>query len=195
VPEALELEGFEEFIQALERAPEIAMPLAEQAMTNSLAMLSGALREYPPASEGNQPGRFSLAKGHRPMDYYERGRGEWRPVMQRDQLPEKTRKREGFIGLGKRKARLYSVAGYKLRRSSENLGKSWTYRVTTLPKSVIGELGNDTSYAEYVQGTSQYHVHTARDWQTTERVLDEFTPAIIAEFAQARDRLVEELTK
>ena len=185
----LELRGLEELLAAFERAPEIAAAVIKQRMGQATLLLAGAMREYPAATEANQPGRFSRST-RRPMGYYDRGRGWWYPIMEAGSLPEQTGKRRGAIRLGRRKAARMGVAGYKLRRSSEQLGKAWTTAVHTEGNSVLGIVGNNTSYGELVQGQRQTDFHTARDWQTLDAALDEQTEAIIQLFDQATGEIL-----
>ena len=58
----VELKGFDEAIEWLERAPEAAIPLFEQAMERGVLAVAGRLKAYPPATEANQPGQVD-AKG------------------------------------------------------------------------------------------------------------------------------------
>lgn len=185
----LELRGFDELLAAFEQCPEIAAAVIEQRMAQATLLLAGAMREYPAATEANQPGRFSRST-RRPMGYYDRGRGWWYPVMEAGSLPAETGKRRGAIRLGKRKAQRMGVAGYKLRRSSEQLGKAWTTDVRREADAIIGVVGNNTSYVELVQGQRQAQFHAARDWQTLEAALGEQTDAIKQLFDQATGEIL-----
>jgi len=110
------------------------------------------LKRYPPATEANQPGRFSL-KTRKPMGYYQRGIGYWYPVMRKSSLIGKTTKGGGTSysnraggSLGARKST--GVAGYKLRRTSERYGTKFI--VSRIPFGAA--LGNTASYKNYLGG-------------------------------------------
>jgi hypothetical protein len=188
----LELRGFDELLRAFEQCPEIAAPVIEQRMGQATLLLAGAMREYPAATEANQPGRFSRTT-KRPLGYYDRGRGWWYPVQSESSLPEMTGKRRGAIRLGRRKQAKFGAVGYKLRRSSEQLGKAWTTDVRREADAIIGVVGNNTSYAERVQGRQQAQFHAARGWQTLEAALGEQTPAIYQIFEQATVEIIQRM--
>lgn len=189
----LDIKEFDEFLKALEHSPQKALPLAKEAMTQSVALIQDILAEYPPLNEGNQPGRYSL-KNHRPMGYYERGRGWWYPVMQEKTLGKKIGVREGAVKTTQTQ-REYSpkVRGYKLRRTSERLGSKWTMKVTSGTGYVQGEVGTTVSYADVVQGDKQAKMHKARGWKNADQALDEAEPEVMKFFGEATDKLLEKL--
>jgi len=55
--------------------------------------------------------------------------------------------------------------------TSENLGKSWTVKVSQTSRMTKGIIGTNVSYVEWVQGAKQVGFHLARGWKTVERVL------------------------
>jgi len=190
----LQIKGLNELLKALETAPEVAVPLATRAMTQSVALVQDTLATYPPSTEANRPGRFD-ANGE-PLGYYERGRGWWYPLKRPIYgpfLPGQLGKRGGVVRLGKRKAATLKVAGYKLRRTSERLGTKWTNRVQVFDQAIVGEVGTTVSYADAVQGASQADYHTQRGWQTADQVLAAKAPEIIEFFEQAANDLVRQL--
>ena len=75
--DVLEIKGFDELLKALKETPKKVMPYLKKAMTLSVRAVQERVAEYPPSTEANQPGRISI-KNHKPMSYYERGRG-WLP--------------------------------------------------------------------------------------------------------------------
>lgn len=130
--------------------------------------------QYPEATEANQPGRFSI-KTHKPMGYYERGRGWWYPIMKRATLGEgKHNKSRGAINAPKFVKQSSQVMGYKLAGGgkSEALGRHWTMQVSANQTSIRGTLMNSASYAGYVQGDLQARIHAARGWQTVDQVVE-----------------------
>jgi hypothetical protein len=170
-------------------------------MNESLRVIQGGMAEYPEATEANQPGRFSLTT-HKPMGYYERGRGEWYPIMQRQTLEAAASGKYGNTrGVVKASALLRAVsqvAGYKLAGGgkSENLGKSWTVDVQSSDTGVTGEVGTDASYAGAVQGPDQSRVlaHYGWDEHRIDVVVDELMPDLDAIWAQAAEQFVMEIT-
>lgn len=55
--------------------------------------------------------------------------------------------------------------------TSENLGKSWTVKVSQTARATKGIIGTNVSYVEFVQGAKQTGFHGARGWKAVERVL------------------------
>lgn len=79
-------------------------------------------------------------------------------------------------------------------RTSEDLGNRWTTRVTRTGAKLEGRVGNNASYAPYVQHDARFpHPHQARihqrRWQTDAQVLEQRAAAIRRAFA-ARIRQV-----
>ena len=133
----------------------------------------------------------------RPMGYYERGRGYWYPVLKEKSLPEKLGKTRGAVKAKK----ITGVAGYKLAKvrgkagGSELLGRKWTTAVTVADDGVVGEIGTNTSYADYVQGGRQNRIHARRGWPTLDATVDRLTAEIMAEFDQAAQDLLARLAE
>jgi hypothetical protein len=152
------------------------------AMEQAVALLHDAVATYPPSTEANQPGRFSL-KTKRPMGYYERGRGWWYPVQRDKSLPEKLGKSRGAVKAKKRTG----VVGYKLAGGgqSELLGRKWTSKVTKADDGLVGEIGTNVSYAPYVQGERQNRIHARRGWPTLDGTVDRLAEDIIKIFEDA----------
>lgn len=153
----LEIEGMDELLAAWDKLPVEALAELEKAMQDAVYLLEERLNQYPPSTDANRPGRTNLATG-KPMGFYERGAGWWYPIMRRATLGPKPKKSGGAI-LGTRAAKLFGaqggpgmmgVAGYKLRRDSEALGRSWTTQVTQGDGWIVGEVGTDTSYAPWL---------------------------------------------
>ena len=171
MPTGIELKGFDELASALQRAPDIAKPIIERAMANSLDVIEGRLKSEPDATEANRPGRWKevkLKSGNRslrPMGYYERHKGYWYPVMKKETLGEgRVLKSEGRM-TARRARGLYDmagtggVAGYKLAKgksgepgTSEYLTQHWAREVKWNATAVIGVLKNSVSYAFPVEG-------------------------------------------
>jgi hypothetical protein len=196
-----EVTGFNDLLVALEHAPSIATPILEQAMHDAVNVVHDLVAEYPPATEANQQGRFHRVKGRklkdgtvplyvRPMGYYERGQGWWYPVMRRVTLGDKPLKSAGSQRATGFVRKFSAVQGYKLIRSSEVLGRSWTTAVTATPGSVQGEIGTKASYADAVQGDQQAAFHAARGWDTIDDDLAEAGPDIEAIFSAATDEVL-----
>jgi hypothetical protein len=172
VPDSLELHGFDELIAALERSPEIARPIAERAMDDSLRAIVGVLRPYPPQPDRMRSGRLNT---------YERGTGFFPTAA----FEEGERKRRGAYEEGPR--------GGRVRRVSELLGNRWAYEVQPVDGGVVGILGNLASYSEAVQGVQRAHYHEMTGWVNVDEALTETEPLILSRFEQAADELIEEL--
>jgi hypothetical protein len=174
---------------------------AEDALKDGAAAagkyVMGVLAEYAPSSEANRPGRKTIVRRNGtprevPQGYYERGAGWWYPVKLGRTFGEKHLKSEG-VQLPKGKAQRQSfaslgIAGYKLRRTSETLGRRWTTRATDEGLTVV--IGNNASYARYVHDARfQWRLHGLRGWRTAQRVLEdeqEHVLEIVGDFVQAK---------
>jgi hypothetical protein len=182
--------GLKELDRALEMAPAKTRATLKRAMGKALAILQNSAATYPRRSEANQPGRFSLTT-KRPMGYYERGRGWWYPVMKKTTLPEALGKTRG----AQKARRRTGVTGYKLAGGgkSELLGRKWTTRVVVGEQAVQGVLGNNVSYAKYVQGDRQSRVHARRGWLTLKEIVAQKSDDIAAVFDSEIDDLLRDM--
>lgn len=74
--------------------------------------------------------------------------------------------------------------GIPPRRTSEDLGARWNKSVKRTKKGVLLTIGNNASYAQYVQSRqSQSNIH--RDWwQTEEDMIEALFPDLLDEFAR-----------
>jgi hypothetical protein len=203
------IQGFDQLAQALRDSPKTALPLVREAMLKSVLVVEGILKTYPPETDANKPGRWRQVKNKhsvslRPMGYYERRRGQWYPVMREATLGPKPKKSEGRM-TAKRARREHGMAGsggvvgYKLIRSSEDLGKHWTHRVTNVGGGVVGLVGNTASYAPVVQGPReatggvkpQARRMRAIGWPSIDDAFDQALPDIEAAFGEAVQKLLE----
>lgn len=162
-----------QFFEAL-RNPAGFMPILGEAMKNIMDAYEKKASEYAPESEANHPGRFSLST-HKPMGYYERGRGWWYPLTTHNTLGlggeqaimRHSVKAPKTLGVGQMMAvGIMGVTGYRLRETSEQMGEKWATDVEVAAEEVIGYLRNRASYSDLVQGLGQIQLHKARDWQT-----------------------------
>lgn len=67
--------------------------------------------------------------------------------------------------------------GHSIYRTSETLGRRWATRQEDGGMTVV--VGNNASYAPYVQGEKQTWYHAAREWTTTEQVAQEETAKVV----------------
>lgn len=82
-------------------------------------------------------------------------------------------------------------AGIVTRLTSEKLGSRWTNHVTTDAGGVTGQVGNNASYARWVQSrVDQATVHRGR-WETDEGALAKETAAIVNDFKRAINAALE----
>jgi hypothetical protein len=199
-----EIDGLEELEQLPESLGKAAVAYGGRAMDKACAALVGAQKEYPPATEANQPGRYSL-KTHRPMGYYERGRGWWYPIMGRETIElagryaaalaggSKARfgKSRGVIKAAKMQRKM-GIAGYKLRAVSEQLGRSFAWHTEVKDGIITGFVGNNASYTLPVVGpaSDQARLMQKRGWRNVEQALDIAGPAIDFAFHEMLDELV-----
>jgi hypothetical protein len=153
--------------------PNGVIPILETAMENVMRKYEEIASVYAPDNEANHPGRFSL-RNHKPMGFYERGRGWWYPLVKtvvtgRPDVPIKMSQihTKGLkLRIGKRAANvLPQVTGYHLSKTSEQMNTKWKTEVSVDQDIVSGHLTNSASYFPYVQGLEQAYIHEARDWQ------------------------------
>lgn len=71
-------------------------------------------------------------------------------------------------------------AGSKYIRTG-NLGRKWTNKVTMTPNELMAIIGNNTSYAPWVQNYL-FQAKQNRHWQTDKQVLEELEPSIVSLF-------------
>ena len=70
------------------------------------------------------------------------------------------------------------------------LGRRWTTSVTQSFNGLIGTIGNNTIYGPFVQSERfQAGIHRGR-WQTDQQVADRNERAIVADFADAIERVL-----
>jgi hypothetical protein len=189
----LEIDGFDELLAAWEQLPKEALVELKQAMQQAVYLLQEHLAEYPPSTDANRPGRTNPATG-KPMGFYERGQGWWYPIMRRATLGTKPKKSAGSM-LSTRARKLFGepgglgmlgVAGYKLRRESEMLGRSWTTQVTQTENAIAGEVGTRVSYAPWlVDDEKQARRMQAIGWVTVGTTMSAEEEAIYAIFEAA----------
>ena len=82
-------------------------------------------------------------------------------------------------------------AGSTYRRGqdprSEDLGGKWTTKVTATANGLTGKIGNNVSYAPWVQ-SHQFQARHMGYWQTDMEVIDKNRAAIVADFQQAIEK-------
>lgn len=129
-------------------------------------------RNYPPSSEANTPGRFSV-KTRRPTGYYLRGQGWMYPIMQRQNAGEDAATASKRAGLAKGVSRSFQVAGYKLRATSERYGTQFYTRATSGAGYVGVVMGNRASYAKWLGFKMQARIPAARGWRRLGDIIDQ----------------------
>ena len=171
----MDVRGVQALLDAVEEAPEVAVPLAEQAMLASLLAIEGRVSEYPPASEANRPrswhgSAYNLVTRKRASlnTWYERGYG-----------PKWIRKDGTVNG----------------RKTSEFLGRSWSHEVRVEDDVVEGVIGNRASYTDYVHGRKQADFHARRGWMTVFEGVEQSAEDIDAAFGEAADKLIAALAE
>ena len=162
-----EIGGLPELLEALERTPEDVMPFLRAAMIDSVLLLQGAVKEYPPASSGNQPG----GPGSR---WYERGYGpRWKTsdgTVRGRKLSERLRER-------------WSNQVRDYPQGNQQAGMTGGF--------VEGTVGNKASYRFEVQSREkQLDFHRRRGWVTVEDALDAHEQAILDNFTRAADQWI-----
>lgn len=123
--------------------------MAEEA--GNLIIKQQGLKKYPPATEANQAGRYSL-KNHRAMGYYIRGRGWSYPLTKGG-----------------------AVTGYKNTGSSEKYGTQFYVK----REGTGARIGNRASYAKYLTDENDQSERMAKiGWRKMIDVAREKMPQI-----------------
>lgn len=74
---------------------------------------------------------------------------------------------------------------------SEKLGSRWTHRIHTQPDGIYGVVGNNASYAPFVQNYQfQAGVHKRR-WLTDKAAVEKYKAGIVADFQRTISRALE----
>ena len=77
-----------------------------------------------------------------------------------------------------------NAAGAVVHKTSQNLGKRWTTKVHQAGAYLEGKVGNNVSYAPFVQSRQfQARIHRGR-WQTDAQVVDRLARTIVGDFEQ-----------
>ena len=188
----LDYSSLTDFLAELQNSPAEALPFATTAMDNSVAAIHDGVATYPPETAANAPGRVD-ANG-KPMGYYERGKGWWRPLLRPTTVLAHGTMAGGKYGksIGRgiypTGGKVPQVAGYKLNPTSERLGQSWTTDVQTFEEGgVLGTIGTNTSYADVVQGADQSSVMAGIGWETVKDTVEGLTDAIVGFFSDQFD--------
>jgi hypothetical protein len=75
------------------------------------------------------------------------------------------------------------------RQTSETLGRRWTTDVT--PSGRLGRIGNNASYAVYVQGEKQARWHKQRGWVNAPEWVEEHSRDIVRFFEAHYQKLLQ----
>lgn len=166
--------GDPEFFDSVED-PSKFLPIFMRAAETIVIEFVNLISAYPPTTEANEPGRVSV-QTHKPMGYYERGRGWWYPVTGfiasrgvRTITPATGQPRTRSVEV-LRAAGFSGVTGYKLKASSEQLGKSWDYEIQLGASGPLAIVSSSASYASLVVGDEQTMLNSAREWPNVEEV-------------------------
>jgi len=74
---------------------------------------------------------------------------------------------------------------------SEKLGSRWTHRIHTQPDGIYGVVGNNASYAPFVQNYQfQAGVHRRR-WLTDKAAVEKYSAGIVNDFQRVINRALE----
>ena len=205
-PQTLYVDGFDSLRKAFDQAPQTAMPIVVKAMDKAALAIIGEVKGYPPVTAANAPGRTHIIKvggipREVPMGYYERGRGWWEPITTNSRRGAQIaflKQRKGTRGVfGKTRGILLSknvnnVVGYKLRGSSEELGRSWAHKTEMEGSEIVTSVGNNASYVDYVNGpkSRQNALMGMRGWEAIDDGLDKSIPDLDAIYSDAADEIV-----
>ncbi len=193
--ESIVIEGFDELRQALEKTPDIALPLAQKAIDDSLRAIYAAVEPYPDETIANSPAN---PKGR----WYERHWGtRW--------LRKRQMRAQGFdlspqaLSLNKR-AHVKVLEGGGLiggSPTSQQLQLRWRLQKAIVNKATGGEgavegsLENTATYAARVQGPLEVQgdVFKRIGWISIDTAIDDTADVIDAAFGAACDDVLVQL--
>ena len=194
----LDYSSLTDFLAELQASPAEVLPYATQAMESSVAAIHDVVADYPPETAANEPGRVD--QNGKPMGYYERGKGWWRPLMRATTVLAHGTMAGGKYGksIGRgiypTGGKIPQVAGYKLNPTSEKLGQSWTTDVQSFQEGgVIGTVGTNTSYVDPVQGDGQSNVMESIGWVKVRDALEGLSDTIVGFFSEQFDAYLAQL--
>ena len=184
------VEGFDELRQAIEKSSSLALPLAQEAVDNSLRAIYAEVQPYPDETIANSPAN---PKGR----WYERHWGErWlRKRMMRAQDFDLSAQ---ALALNKR-AQIKVLEGGGLvggRPTSQQLQLRWRLnKAEAQDGAVEGSLENTATYAAIVQGPEgeQGDVFKNIGWTSIDTAIEEAAGVIDAAFGAACDKLLAQL--
>lgn len=163
-------EGLDRLIQDFDKIKDEIVPALSQAAETSLLLVEGSLKEYPP-----QPSRIRSAH----FNTYVRGVGSY----PRSAFTKKSGK------LSTKRAEKATKRG-KVRMTSQKLGAHWKHKIETNEQGVVGYIGNEVTYASFVQGDSQTGFHAETGWLTDDEAIEDETGHITDHFNDAIDKLL-----
>jgi hypothetical protein len=76
---------------------------------------------------------------------------------------------------------------------TNTLARKWTTKIRRLTSGMIGEVGNNTIYAKYVQGLKQQSFHAASKWARIDKVFDKNKANIERIWNRAIDRILKQV--
>ena len=144
----IDIKGLDEFVAAIQRSPETAVPILETALERALLLVEGVVKQYPPQPARDRAKTFNTyvrGRGHYPLSAFNRG-GKLKRGAKRDPT---------------------------IRLTSERLGTKWTHQVDFDEAGAVGEIGNTASYADEVQGEGQADFHAETGWPTLPAAMDQ----------------------
>jgi hypothetical protein len=196
----LDYSSLTDFLTELQNSPAEVLPYAVQAMDNSVAAIHDVVATYPPETAANEPGRTD-ADG-KPLGYYERGKGWWRPLLRATTVLAHGTMAGGKYGksIGRgiypTGGKVPQVAGYKLNPTSEKLGQSWTTNVESFEEGgVLGTVGTNTSYVDPVQGDDQSSIMESIGWVKVRDAVEGLSDTIVGYFSDACDSYLAHLAE
>ena len=104
--------------------------------------------------------------------------------------PQKHGRSQPFVSLRQRRYFFWALASGKIQvpyRRTNTLGRKWTPKVSTNGRR--GEVGNNTGYGPFVQGSRQSRFHAGGGWKTVENIAESEAGAVVGYFEKEYKRL------
>lgn len=169
--------GFDELVAALDKATELFVPLASEAMAVSLTAIEEEIAPYPPQPSRTRSKHFNT---------YVRGQG----FYPRSSFVADSEEPGGY--------RIKKTPRARIRFVSQQMDKKFKTNVKVTDKAITGELRNDATYSGYVIGSKtedpkQADFHAATGWANKEDAIAAATPKIVVSLNTAIDKFLARL--
>jgi hypothetical protein len=169
--------GFDELARALDKADELFLPLASQAMALNVLAIQQQISPYPPQPDRNRSKHFNT---------YVRGQGNY----PKSAFVKDSNQPGGYATKRVKKA--------EIKLTSQQMDKKFRGKVIITDKAITGILRNEATYSGYVIGSKskdpkQTSFHAETGWVNKEDAIAAAMPTIEQNMNTAIDQFIKML--